>query len=139
MVLDNALRRNRNRQSDSKANLPALNQLENENETYKTIDDSVSTVSQIYTDIIDIGKPDYGGPSGSGYYIDQVDRSVKNENIYTYIIGSSIGTPQSERRYDVPTNCRVSDTKDAFSSSEEILGSMQSDRSAGLDNRAYQV
>ncbi|XP_015522578.2 nose resistant to fluoxetine protein 6 isoform X1 [Neodiprion lecontei] len=147
MTLDRVLWKIKGRQADTRANLPDPAKLENTEEIYKSIKGSLSSVSQIYTDVAGIAKSVGGSyvtnfdPS-NGYYVDQVDRSSKPENVYTYIVGSQIGTPRSERRYDVPTNRATNSAEGRFDSSDDIVNfteSIGTQQTTGVDNRAYQV
>ncbi|XP_046748057.1 nose resistant to fluoxetine protein 6-like [Diprion similis] len=147
MTLDRILWRIKGRQADPKSNLPGPSHLENDEEIYRSIDGSLSSVSQMYTDVVGIAKSAGGSyvtnfDPNSGYYVDQVDRSTKPENVYTYIVGSQIGTPRSERRYDVPTNRATNSAEGRFESTDDIVNfaeSMDSQQSTGVDNKAYQV
>lgn len=135
MALDSVVRRCKGRTCDSKSNTPAVVKPDTETEVYRPIGDSVSSMSQIYADVMDIEKVKDGtyipnpDPSSS-YYINHIGNSTKNEDIYTYIVGSQLGSPRLEIRGQ-------------FESSSEVLNPAGStcygSTSTGVDNRGYQI
>ncbi|XP_048511443.1 nose resistant to fluoxetine protein 6-like isoform X2 [Athalia rosae] len=153
MVLDSAMRGNKRRQSDCKAGggVSQTARLENPNEVYRTIDNSVSSVSQMYTDIVDISKMEDGSyvannEPNSGSYVNQLENSEKNENLYTYIVGSTIGSPSLDRKFEAQSSCGAANnsTEDCYEPPRAVTINTVEDNTlsipaTGLVNRAYQA